>query len=88
MATDITIGGGSSQVTLSQAIELLNLSVTLGTKIAEAVRENQETVSVEEETTKLKELLLRTSDEVIEEARKEAAETTSTETATAETEKA
>ena len=69
---EITIGGGSSQITLSQAIQLVSLAASLATKIAEAIQAGNDTVDSEAETKTLKELLLRPSEEVIAEADKEA----------------
>lgn len=71
MAGELTIGGGSSQVTLSQAIELMNLAVNLGTKIAEAVEAGKTEITADEEKAKLTALLLRPSNEVIAEAQAE-----------------
>lgn len=71
MAEELTIGGGSSQITVSQAIELLSLITSLTTKIVEATQAGKTEITVDEEKAKLEALLLRSADEVIAEAQEE-----------------
>ena len=71
MAEELTIGGGSSQITVSQAIELLSLITSLTTKIVEAAQAGKTEITVDEEKAKLEALLLRSADEVIAEAQEE-----------------